>query len=51
MALLKEFLFDGTVDAKPVKMRVFAQNKIAVPEAVRKATGGRSTTTTAITAL
>jgi hypothetical protein len=48
MALLKEYLFGGTIDGRTSKMRVFAQNKSCVNAEVKKQTGARSVTTSRI---
>jgi hypothetical protein len=44
MALLKEYLFEGTIDGRTAKMRVFAQNQSCVTAEIKKQTGARSVT-------
>jgi hypothetical protein len=49
MSLLKEYLFEGTIDGRKAKMRVFAQNKSCVTAEVKKQTGAKSVTINRIT--
>lgn len=49
MPLLREYLFEGTIDGRTAKMRVFAQNKSCVTAEVKKQTGGKSVTINRIT--
>ena len=51
MAYLKEYLFEGTVDGKTSKMRVFAQNQSCVTAEIKKQTGAKSVSINRITEL
>lgn len=49
MAFLKEYIFEGSVDGRTAKMRVYAQNKSCVTAEVKKQTGAKSVTINRIT--
>lgn len=49
MAFLKEYIFEGSIDARTATMRVFAQNKSCVVAEVKKLTGAKSVTINRIT--